>query len=931
MSLRLLQKTCPESSTSASGGSNLGTAGRGAGRGRWTGRRANTSDLGGGYSGDADAAEGGYPALGEMSVAPAAEASSSSRPARLGRSTTTPMPGSAPDGDQLEAQLSGISGLAGLLREATLLKTHGQAAAAWCEEQGASCLEEIAESLEEFIGALSLKPLQRKRLEKAFETALGACGAEEEEATAEDQAVPEPEGLRDMFAAVKLARFADAACEWCQQQGVRNCIQVHQRVEEVAEHMQVKPLEKKRLLTALQDRFPLPEAGAEEFADADEDPGPPEAPQEAPKAMSRKEREKAERKAELEQEAMEEAARREKERRLDAEAAAAKQSAKEEAAAEKAEADRRAKEDAELKAEEERRARQAEEERQARLEAERLEAERLAKEEAERAEAERIAEEGRRKAEAEAEAARKAEEARLAAERAEAERQAREEEERRQTEAFEAVEAALKRQAWDELRSALNDAEAVGVPAEALVVGREALEEQEAAAAEAANESAEALSELHAAMESKDTTWLNAAMKKAEQAGVDKEEVAAAKRVVFQLQKEKREQAKRDKSKQEAKAALEAAIDSGDVATLEGALEKAKGVSVEAAELEEAQSILEEWKAEEKRKVVQQALDDVAYSISKGDVESATLALEEAMAEGATPEDIEAAEKSLSELREQLDPEGEARRRRVEQRRQKESGSGGKKWNFSGKSSNPLIKVNDRFREHEAELEQRRMLAYRGRGKFRVEDDEAGEEAAEKQIRKQRAEVAKERGHVALPELAKAGPQKGFVWGRAAKEETEAPRRLTLKAHREVGAGIDLHASWWGMLVEAIDDEPGQPGLRLKDTITSVNGTSLQELAEEDCEQRFADLFGDGAAVTVEPYVEANGFLTANGDLDKGSLQADLERFAADWGVELAFTEANSNAASLRITMEGAQSAIKAAKTELEGLMAFYASGGAPS
>merc|ERR1712176_1335486 len=133
------------------------------------------------------------------------------------------------------------------------------------------------------------------------------------------------------------------------------------------------------------------------------------------------------------------------------------------------------------------------------------------------------------------------------------------------------------------------------------------------------------------------------------------------------------------------------------------------------------------------------------------------------------------------------------------------------------------------------------MLAFRGRGRFKGEAEDQGEEGQEKEIKKQRAEISKEKGFVPLPE--KNEPEKGFTFGRSPKEETEPPRKLTLRAHREMGAGVDLHASWWGMIVDIIDDEPGQPGLRLQDVLVDINGTSLQELDSEDCEQRFADLF----------------------------------------------------------------------------------------
>lgn len=312
-------------------------------------------------------------------------------------------------------------------------------------------------------------------------------------------------------------------------------------------------------------------------------------------------------------------------------------------------------------------------------------------------------------------------------------------------------------------------------------------------------------------------------------------------------------------------------------------------------------------------------MEDLEYAISQDDAEAAQLALEDAAAMGASEEELKAGEEKLSDLRMKLDPEGEARRRRVEARKTK---SGEKKWNYSGKTDNKLI-INDKFREHEAELERRRMLSYRGRGGYRGDAVDEGEEGAQKEVKKLRAEVNKEKGEVALPKLNEAPKVKGFAWGRSPKEETEAPRILTLRAHLEMGAGIDLHACWWGMCVDSIDPEPGQPGLRIGDTITEVNGTTLTELAStEDCEQRFADLFGDSCVAKVEPRVSLSGILAPQAALDKSGLQADLEHFAADWGVEVRLEDADS--VNVRVILDGSQSAVRASKPTLQELMQHW-------
>ncbi|CAE7403495.1 unnamed protein product [Symbiodinium natans] len=91
----------------------------------------------------------------------------------------------------------------------------------------------------------------------------------------------------------------------------------------------------------------------------------------------------------------------------------------------------------------------------------------------------------------------------------------------------------------------------------------------------------------------------------------------------------------------------------------------------------------------------------------------------------------------------------------------------------------------------------------------------------------------------------------------------------------------------------------------------------------QDCEQRFADLFGDGCVVKVEPHVQVAGILAPPAPVDKTSLQADLERFSGDWGIELRMEESGGN--NIRIILEGAQSAVRQSKPELQNLMGFYA------
>lgn len=427
----------------------------------------------------------------------------------------------------------------------------------------------------------------------------------------------------------------------------------------------------------------------------------------------------------------------------------------------------------------------------------------------------------------------------------------------------------------DMLQQAIARAESVGMAGVDVETAKETLREFEAAAGKVAGDE---IARLQAAMDARGAVALGAKITKAEK------------------QKGKRDQAKKAKEAKEVEKALVSATASGDADDLRTVLARAESVGMAEDDMADARSKLAALEVAKKKELIQLALQNVEYAISQNDVEAATLALEEATAEGADPEDLALQDKSLADLRQRLDPEGEARRRRFELRKQK---SQDKKLSFSGESNNP---------------------------KFRADAEDEGEEGQEKEIRKQREERNKEEGYVPPP--PRAVPKQGFSYLPPSKEELQVPRKLTLKAHIEMGAGIDLRACWWGMLVDGIDDEPGQPGLQLRDTIVDVNGTSLTELDDDDCEQRFAELFGDGAVVTVVPHVETVGILHTQTPVDRKSLESDLNRFAADWGVELRrCEEISSGGTILRIILEGPQAAVKAAKGELENLMKFYAGG----
>eukprot|EP00746_Dinoflagellata_sp_MGD_P153260 gnl/MRDRNA2_/MRDRNA2_84157_c0_seq1.p1 gnl/MRDRNA2_/MRDRNA2_84157_c0~~gnl/MRDRNA2_/MRDRNA2_84157_c0_seq1.p1 ORF type:complete len:630 (-),score=235.44 gnl/MRDRNA2_/MRDRNA2_84157_c0_seq1:30-1919(-) len=411
--------------------------------------------------------------------------------------------------------------------------------------------------------------------------------------------------------------------------------------------------------------------------------------------------------------------------------------------------------------------------------------------------------------------------------------------------------------------------------------------------------------ELEVAVSSNEIDTLQRAIEKAESEDLPslEQDLTEAKETLHRL----REEAQKDAGP--AAAALPDAIASDDIATLLAAIKRAEKACVDKEKIAPAKKALfalEKAKKEAARKAKRQeeALEAALKALEGDDINVATVAVDHAEAEGC--EQAAELQEKLSDLRMRIDPEGEKRRRRVAERRKKDT-----KWNYGGKSDNPLI--NDRFREHEVEMEQRRLLAFKGRGKFRNSAEDEGEEKAEGEVKKLRAEVAKEEGYVPLPQLA---TRKGFKY-QPNPEENQPQRNLKLKVHEDYGAGIEMHPTWYGMQVDEIEDLPGQPGLRTNDFIVVCGGASLTEMDDDACESAFTEAFGDGVEVVVEGWVESLAYFPAE-QYDKDSLLADLERFSADYAVQVEFTSATE------MKVCGCQTAVKTAKPELAKMMEFY-------
>eukprot|EP00435_Cladocopium_sp_Y103_P048772 s1844_g14.t1 len=151
------------------------------------------------------------------------------------------------------------------------------------------------------------------------------------------------------------------------------------------------------------------------------------------------------------------------------------------------------------------------------------------------------------------------------------------------------------------------------------------------------------------------------------------------------------------------------------------------------------------------------------------EVVDATQAAEAAEAE------IEAIMREEVLCRALLDPEGEARRRRVQARKSRRKGL---RWNFAGRSAKAS---SDRFREHEVDLESRRKLAFRSR-RFRGQAEDQGDERQLGNLAKQR-EVVLGLAPMPVPASRVQGEQKAqkkcpaqSQGGQASKAQRPRPR-----------------------------------------------------------------------------------------------------------------------------------------------------------
>ncbi|CAK9104399.1 Hypothetical protein (Fragment), partial [Durusdinium trenchii] len=103
-----------------------------------------------------------------------------------------------------------------------------------------------------------------QRLAAALDAAAMAGMPDEDEAVAdawyllqdlkaaESQKIPEVEGLREVFAEARLPQRVDEAMTWCQSQRLLSTSEVVSAAQALGDHLNLRPLERKRLNKALE-------------------------------------------------------------------------------------------------------------------------------------------------------------------------------------------------------------------------------------------------------------------------------------------------------------------------------------------------------------------------------------------------------------------------------------------------------------------------------------------------------------------------------------------------------------------------------------------------------------------------------------------------------------------------------------------------------
>jgi len=178
--------------------------------------------------------------------------------------------------------------------------------------------------------------------------------------------------------------------------------------------------------------------------------------------------------------------------------------------------------------------------------------------------------------------------------------------------------------------------------------------------------------------------------------------------------------------------------------------------------------------------------------------------------------------------------------------------------------------------------------------------------------------VAKEEPAAEAPQAA---PEKGKGKAKGKGKGKEKPAGPTLRVDADIGAGLELTPTCWGMHVDLVEDKPGQPDLTAGCTITVIDGANLLGLDNEDAvADTFGEHFKDGVSIEVDPVSFETIELPPEASTWPLSFTEDLgkmaDKFAMDWKIS-----------KLGLEFAGPSVAIEPVKAELKELLNFYLAG----
>lgn len=160
--------------------------------------------------------------------------------------------------------------------------------------------------------------------------------------------------------------------------------------------------------------------------------------------------------------------------------------------------------------------------------------------------------------------------------------------------------------------------------------------------------------------------------------------------------------------------------------------------------------------------------------------------------------------------------------------------------------------------------------------------------------------------------------EKGKGKGGKGKSEPEKPYLLV---DPDLGAGVELTPTCWGMHVDLVEEKPGQPHLTAGCTITAIDGKNLLGLADEDAvADTFGQHFKNEALIDVDPATFETLEMPPEAATWPLSFQEDLEMLANKFAIDCSISK-------LGLELAGPSVAMEPAKMEMQQLLDFYLKG----